>query len=127
MPQKTKNTPMMEQYLKIKEQYSDAFLFYRLGDFYEMFYDDAIKGSQLLELTLTTRNKNAADKIPMCGVPHHAAQNYIDILVEQGYKVAICEQMEDPKLAQGMVKREVIQLVTPGTMIDNSVNEAKKK
>ncbi|MDN2452851.1 DNA mismatch repair protein MutS [Lactobacillus sp. UCMA15818] len=126
MPQKTKNTPMMEQYLKIKEQYSDAFLFYRLGDFYEMFYDDAIKGSQLLELTLTTRNKNAADKIPMCGVPHHAAQNYIDILVEQGYKVAICEQMEDPKLAQGMVKREVIQLVTPGTMIDNSVNEAKK-
>ncbi|MFT8670050.1 MAG: DNA mismatch repair protein MutS [Liquorilactobacillus hordei] len=126
MPQKTKNTPMMEQYLKIKEQYPDAFLFYRLGDFYEMFYDDAIKGSQLLELTLTTRNKNAADKIPMCGVPHHAAQNYIDILIEQGYKVAICEQMEDPKLAQGMVKREVIQLITPGTAIDSSVNEAKE-
>lgn len=125
MPQKTKNTPMMEQYLKIKNQYQDAFLFYRLGDFYEMFYDDAIKGSQILELTLTTRNKNASEKIPMCGVPHHAAQNYIDILVEQGYKVAICEQMEDPKLAQGMVKREVIQLITPGTMIDNSANEAK--
>ncbi|KRL03030.1 DNA mismatch repair protein MutS [Liquorilactobacillus capillatus] len=126
MPQKTKNTPMMEQYLAVKEQYPDAFLFYRLGDFYEMFYDDAIKGSQLLELTLTTRNKNAADKIPMCGVPHHAAQNYIDILVDQGYKVAICEQMEDPKLAKGMVKREVIQLVTPGTMIDPSASEAKE-
>ncbi|GAJ25963.1 DNA mismatch repair protein MutS [Liquorilactobacillus sucicola DSM 21376 = JCM 15457] len=126
MPQKTKNTPMMEQYLAVKEQYPDAFLFYRLGDFYEMFYDDAIKGSQILELTLTTRNKNAADKIPMCGVPHHAAQNYIDILVDQGYKVAICEQMEDPKLAKGMVKREVIQLVTPGTMIDPSASEAKE-
>ncbi|KRL04971.1 DNA mismatch repair protein MutS [Liquorilactobacillus oeni] len=126
MPQKTKNTPMMEQYLSIKRNYPDAFLFYRLGDFYEMFYDDAIKGAQLLELTLTTRNKNAADKIPMCGVPHHAAQNYIDILVDQGYKVAICEQMEDPKLAKGMVKREVIQLVTPGTMIDSSASEAKE-
>lgn len=126
MPQKTKNTPMMEQYLAVKEQYPDAFLFYRLGDFYEMFYDDAVKGSQILELTLTTRNKNAADKIPMCGVPHHAAQNYIDILVDQGYKVAICEQMEDPKLAKGMVKREVIQLVTPGTMIDSSASEAKE-
>lgn len=126
MPQKTKNTPMMEQYLAIKNQYPDAFLFYRLGDFYEMFYEDAIKGSQLLELTLTTRNRNAADKIPMCGVPHHAAQNYIDILVDQGYKVAICEQMEDPKLAQGMVKRAVIQLITPGTMIDSSASEAKE-
>ncbi|GBG94591.1 DNA mismatch repair protein MutS [Ligilactobacillus salitolerans] len=126
MPQKTKNTPMMEQYLKVKEQYPDAFLFYRLGDFYEMFNEDAIKGSQILELTLTSRNRNASDPIPMCGVPHHAAQNYIDILVEQGYKVAICEQMEDPKLTKDMVKREVIQLVTPGTLIDNKAGEAKE-
>ncbi|MHC9536487.1 DNA mismatch repair protein MutS [Dellaglioa sp. BT-FLS60] len=126
MPQKTKQTPMMIQYFDIKAQYPDAFLFYRLGDFYELFYDDAIKGSQLLELTLTTRNKKADDPIPMCGVPHHAAQNYIDILVEKGYKVAICEQVEDPKLAQGMVKREVVQLVTPGTTMDNGVNESKE-
>ncbi len=126
MPQKTKKTPMMEQYMKVKDQYPDAFLFYRLGDFYEMFYDDAIKGSQILELTLTSRNHNASDPIPMCGVPHHAAQNYIDILVDQGYKVAICEQMEDPKLAKGMVKRQVIQLVTPGTLIDTKTGEAKE-
>lgn len=125
MPQKTKKTPMMDQYLKIKAQYPDAFLFYRLGDFYEMFFDDAIKGAQILELTLTNRNKNAAEKIPMCGVPHHAVQNYIDTLVDQGYKVAICEQMEDPKLAKGMVKREVIQVVTPGTMTDTGAKEAK--
>ena len=126
MPQKTKQTPMMEQYIQIKKQYPDAFLFYRLGDFYEMFYDDAIKGSQILELTLTQRNKKAVDPIPMCGVPHHAAQNYIDILVDKGYKVAICEQVEDPKQAKGMVKREVIQLVTPGTIIDESAGEAKE-
>ncbi|MGX5377288.1 DNA mismatch repair protein MutS [Ligilactobacillus sp. LYQ135] len=115
---------MMEQYMEIKKQYPDAFLFYRLGDFYEMFYDDAIKGSQILELTLTQRNRNSKDSIPMCGVPHHAVQNYIDILVDQGYKVAICEQMEDPQSAKGMVKREVIQLVTPGTLMDESANEA---
>lgn len=125
MPQKTKNTPMMEQYLAIKAQYKDAFLFYRLGDFYELFYDDAIKVAQLLELTLTSRNRNADDPIPMCGVPHHSAQGYIDTLVEQGYKVAICEQMEDPKQAKGMVKREVIQLVTPGTLMDGKGIEAK--
>ncbi|GKS81879.1 DNA mismatch repair protein MutS [Ligilactobacillus pabuli] len=126
MPQKTKRTPMMEQYMEVKNQYPDAFLFYRLGDFYEMFYDDAVKGSQILELTLTSRNRNATDPIPMCGVPHHAVQNYIDILVDQGYKVAICEQMEDPKLTKDMVKREVIQLVTPGTLIDGHAGEAKE-
>ena len=126
MPQKTKKTPMMEQYLAVKKQYPDAFLFYRLGDFYEMFYDDAVKGAQILELTLTTRNKNAVDPIPMCGVPHHAAQNYIDILVDKGYKVAICEQVEDPKTAKGMVKREVVQLVTPGTIIDQNAGDAKE-
>lgn len=125
MPQKTKNTPMMEQYLAIKEQYKDAFLFYRLGDFYELFNEDAIKVSQLLELTLTSRNRNADDPIPMCGVPHHSAQGYIDTLVEQGYKVAICEQMEDPKEAKGMVKREVVQLITPGTLMEGKGIEAK--
>lgn len=115
MAKTAKETPMMQQYNAIKAQYPDAFLFYRLGDFYELFNDDAIKGAQILELTLTTRNKNADNPIPMCGVPHHAAQNYIDILVDKGYKVAIVEQMEDPKQAEGMVKRDVVQLVTPGT------------
>lgn len=117
---------MMVQYQKIKDQYPDAFLFYRLGDFYEMFNDDAVKGSQLLELTLTTRSHSSKNPIPMCGVPHKAVQNYVDILVDQGYKVAICEQMEDPKLAKGMVKREVIQLVTPGTQTDTGAAGAKR-
>ncbi|KRM13466.1 DNA mismatch repair protein MutS [Paucilactobacillus suebicus DSM 5007 = KCTC 3549] len=125
MAQATKETPMMKQYQAVKDQYPDAFLFYRLGDFYELFNDDAIKGSQLLELTLTQRNKNSQTPIPMCGVPHHAVQNYIDILIDQGYKVAVCEQMEDPKLAKGMVKREVTRLVTPGTQMDMSGEQAK--
>ncbi|MCI1904489.1 MAG: DNA mismatch repair protein MutS [Enterococcaceae bacterium] len=126
MPQKTKNTPMMQQYFAVKEQYPDAFLFYRLGDFYELFYEDALKIAQLLELTLTSRNKNAEDPIPMCGVPHHAADSYIDTLIDQGYKVAICEQMEDPKTTKGMVKREVIQVVTPGTRMSSQGNAAKE-
>lgn len=126
MPQKTKDTPMMQQYLNIKRDYPDAFLFYRIGDFYEMFYNDAIKGSQLLELTLTARNKNAADPIPMCGVPHHAADSYIEVLVDKGYKVAICEQLEDPKTAKGMVKRGIIKLVTPGTNLEDKPNQSKE-
>ena len=117
---------MMEQYLAIKANYEDAFLFYRLGDFYEMFYDDAIKATQLLEITLTARNRNADEPIPMCGVPYHAARGYIDILIEKGYKVAICEQVEDPKTAKGMVKREVVQLITPGTAIETKNMDAKK-
>ena len=125
MPPETKLTPMMEQYFKIKAAYPDAFLFYRLGDFYELFYTDAIEVSQLLELTLTSRNKNAVDPVPMCGVPYHAAAAYIDTLVEQGYKVAICEQVEDPKTAKGMVKREVVQLVTPGTVMEGKNLSAK--
>ena len=112
---KTADTPMMVQYHEIKKQYPDAFVFYRLGDFYELFEDDAVLGAKLLELTLTARNKNAENPVPMAGIPHHAAQNYIDILVDQGYKVAIVEQMEDPAVAQGMVKRDVVQLITPGT------------
>lgn len=119
MPQKTKDTPMMQQYYEIKEKYKDAFLFYRVGDFYELFEDDAVKGSQILELTLTARNKTAEHPIPMCGVPHHAADTYIQTLVEHGYKVAVCEQVENPQDAEGTtVKREVIKVVTPGTVMD---------
>ena len=125
MTQKIQPTPMMVQYLGIKEQYPDAFLFYRLGDFYELFNEDAIKASQLLEVTLTSRNRNAENPIPMCGVPYHAARGYIDILIEKGYKVAICEQVEDPKTAKGMVKREVVQLITPGTAIESKNIDAK--
>ncbi|NKN30361.1 DNA mismatch repair protein MutS [Weissella cibaria] len=123
---KPKETPMMKQYNEIKAQYPDAFLFYRLGDFYELFNNDAVLGSQLLELTLTQRNKNSAEPIPMAGVPHHAAQNYIDILVDKGYKVAVVEQMENPAEAEGMVKREVVQLVTPGTRMRTSADAAKE-
>ena len=125
MSQKTEHTPMMVQYLGIKKQYPDAFLFYRLGDFYEMFNEDAIKASQLLEVTLTSRNRNAENPVPMCGVPYHAARGYIDVLIEKGYKVAICEQVEDPKTAKGMVKREVVQLITPGTAIESKNMDAK--
>jgi len=121
MPQKTKETPMMEQYLEYKKQYPDAFLLYRVGDFYEMFYDDAVKGSQILELTLTARNKKAGENIPMCGVPHHAIEGYIDTLVDKGYKVAVCDQLENPADAEGkMVKRGVTRVVTPGTIMDKS-------
>lgn len=115
----------MEQYQKVKDQYPDAFLFYRLGDFYELFNDDAVKGAQLLELTLTTRNHSAKNPIPMCGVPHRAVNNYIDILIDKGYKVAICEQMEDPKKAKGMVKRAVTRLITPGTQMDLNGEQAR--
>ncbi|WP_251575926.1 DNA mismatch repair protein MutS [Limosilactobacillus agrestimuris] len=120
-----KMTPMMEQYQKVKDQYPDAFLFYRLGDFYELFNDDAVKGAQLLELTLTTRNHSAKNPIPMCGVPHRAVNSYVDVLIDKGYKVAICEQMEDPKKAKGMVKRAVTRLITPGTQMDLNGDQAK--
>ncbi|WBL13223.1 DNA mismatch repair protein MutS [Sutcliffiella sp. NC1] len=111
-------TPMIQQYLKVKADYEDAFLFFRLGDFYEMFFEDAIKASQELEITLTSREGGGDEKIPMCGVPYHSAPNYIEQLIEKGYKVAICEQVEDPKQAKGVVKREVVQLITPGTVMD---------
>ncbi len=111
-------TPMIQQYLKIKAEYQDAFLFFRLGDFYEMFFDDAIKASQELEITLTSRDGGSEDRIPMCGVPHHSAPGYIEQLVEKGFKVAICEQTEDPRQAKGVVRREVVQLITPGTMME---------
>ncbi|KGP73510.1 DNA mismatch repair protein MutS [Pontibacillus yanchengensis] len=111
-------TPMMQQYLKIKAQQKDAFLFFRLGDFYELFFEDATKAAQELEITLTSREGGEDGRIPMCGVPYHSAANYIKNLVEKGYKVAICEQVEDPKEAKGVVRREVVQLVTPGTVMD---------
>ncbi|WP_042144688.1 DNA mismatch repair protein MutS [Paucisalibacillus sp. EB02] len=116
-----KYTPMMEQYLRIKADHKDAFLFFRLGDFYEMFFEDAIKASRELEITLTKRDGGQDEKIPMCGVPYHSAGNYIKNLVEKGYKVAICEQVEDPKTAKGVVKREVVQLITPGTVMESTM------
>ena len=119
-----KISPGMQQYLDIKQDYPDAFLLFRMGDFYELFYDDAVNAAQILELTLTSRNKNSENPIPMAGVPHHAAAEYIDKLVSLGYKVAVAEQMEDPKKAVGIVKRAVTQVITPGTTIDtaNSVD-----
>ena len=117
---KEKISPGMQQYLDIKENYPDAFLLFRMGDFYELFYEDAVKAAQILEISLTSRNKNADNPIPMAGVPYHSAQAYIDVLVEMGYKVAIAEQMENPKQAVGVVKREVVQVITPGTVVDSS-------
>ena len=114
-------TPMMEQYFQIKNQYKDYLLFYRLGDFYEMFFDDAIVASRELELTLTGRDCGEAERAPMCGVPFHSSEGYIGRLIEKGYKVAICEQVEDPALAKGLVKREVIRVVTPGTLIESDL------
>ncbi|NNV04937.1 DNA mismatch repair protein MutS [Geobacillus sp. C56-T2] len=111
-------TPMIQQYLHIKAQYPDAFLFFRLGDFYELFFDDAIQAAQELEITLTSRDGGGDERVPMCGVPYHSAQGYIEQLIEKGYKVAICEQVEDPKAAKGVVRREVVQLITPGTLME---------
>ena len=119
-------TPMMEQYFEVKEQYKDFLLFYRLGDFYEMFFDDAITASRVLELTLTGRDCGEAERAPMCGVPFHAADTYIGRLIEKGYKVAICEQVEDPATAKGLVKREVIRVVTPGTVIESTLLPEQK-
>ena len=121
----TTYTPMMQQYLAIKSEYEDAFLFYRLGDFYEMFFDDAVKASQILEITLTGRDAGTKERIPMCGVPFHSAKGYIETLVSKGYKVAICEQTEDPKQAKGVVKREVVQLITPGTIMEGKTIDGK--
>jgi len=119
-------TPMMQQYLETKREYSDAILFYRLGDFYEMFFDDAVVVSKELELTLTGKSCGLEERAPMCGVPFHAADTYLNRLVQRGYKVAICEQVEDPKLAKGLVKREVIKVVTPGTNINAGALDENK-
>ncbi len=120
-----KTTPMIKQYLTIKEQYPDAILFYRMGDFYEMFFEDAEKASRILEITLTSRNKKEESPIPMCGVPHKAAKGYIARLIDQGYKVAICDQIENPSAAKGLVKREVVRIITPGMIVENEFLEEK--
>ena len=123
---KSKISPMMRQYLEIKEENEDVILFFRLGDFYEMFFEDAINVSRELELTLTGKNAGLDEKIPMCGIPHHAADIYLDKLIDKGYKVAICEQVEDPKTAKGVVKREVIQVVSKGTIMNGGLLDEKK-
>ncbi|RXI97931.1 DNA mismatch repair protein MutS [Anaerobacillus alkaliphilus] len=121
------HTPMIKQYLTIKAHYKDAFLFFRLGDFYEMFFDDAKLAAQELEITLTSRGTGVdSERIPMCGVPYHAAEQYIQQLIEKGYKVALCEQTEDPKQAKGVVRREVVKLITPGTVMEGKIIQEKE-
>jgi DNA mismatch repair protein MutS len=117
---------MMEQYLKIKEKYKDAILFFRLGDFYEMFFEDAKIAARVLDIALTARNKGGGEKAPMAGVPYHSADSYIAKLIEQGFKVAICEQLEDPAEANGLVERDVIRVITPGTIIDSDILQDKE-
>ena len=119
---RTKLSPMMVQFMEIKDKHEDCIIFFRLGDFYEMFFDDAIIASRELELTLTGKNAGLEERVPMCGVPHHAYASYIDALIEKGYKVAVVEQLEDPKATKGMVKRDVVQIVTKGTRIDNNLD-----
>ncbi|WP_163536866.1 DNA mismatch repair protein MutS [Gracilibacillus sp. YIM 98692] len=119
-------TPMIQQYLNIKAEYKDCFLFFRLGDFYEMFFDDAKKAAIELEITLTSRDGGGDERIPMCGVPFHSSESYIKALIDKGYKVAICEQVEDPKAAKGVVRREVVQLITPGTVMEGNMLDDKE-
>ena len=119
-------TPMMQQYMDTKEQYKDCILFYRLGDFYEMFFEDAVTASKELEITLTGKACGLEERAPMCGVPYHAVEGYLNKLVSRGYKVAICEQVEDPKAAKGIVRREVVRIVTPGTNLNvNALDDTK--
>lgn len=119
-------TPMMQKYMETKKEYQDCILFYRLGDFYEMFFDDALTASKELEITLTGKNCGLEERAPMCGVPYHAMESYLNKLVSKGYKVAICEQVEDPKMAKGLVKREVVRVVTPGTNLDTQALDETK-
>ena len=119
---RSKLSPMMQQYMEIKDKYEDCIIFFRLGDFYEMFFDDAILTSRILELTLTGKQAGLEERVPMCGIPHHAYVSYVDELIDKGYKVAICEQLEDPKEVKGMVKRDVIQVITKGTRIDSNID-----
>ncbi len=119
---RTKLSPMMLQYMEIKDKYEESIIFFRLGDFYEMFFDDAITASRVLELTLTGKQAGLDERVPMCGIPHHAYSSYADTLIEKGYKVAICEQLEDPKETKGMVKRDVVQVITKGTRLDSNID-----
>src|SRR3989440_5606251 len=116
------STPLMRQYTAIKKEYPHALLFFRLGDFYELFFDDAVVAARELQITLTSRNKEKGISVPMCGVPYHAVEGYIAKLIRKGFKVAICEQMEDPRLAKKLVRREVTRVVTPGTAADSSLS-----
>ena len=117
---------MMQHYLNMKEKYADCVLFYRLGDFYEMFFEDAVRVSKILDLTLTGRDCGLEERAPMCGIPYHAADGYIAKLVAAGEKVAICEQLSDPKAGKGLVERDVVRVVSAGTLIDESMLEAGK-
>src|SRR5437899_3835891 len=119
-------TPMLRQYQELKQQHPGTLLFFRLGDFYELFFDDAITGARELQITLTARHKERGDPIPMCGVPHHSAANYIARLVRKGYRVAICEQTEDASKTKKLVRREVVRIVTPGTPIDPQLLEPRE-
>ena len=119
-------TPMMQQYISIKKDYPDSILFFRMGDFYEMFNEDATIASQILEIALTSRNKNKENPTPMCGIPHHSSRSYIAKLIKSGKKVAICEQTEDSRLAKGLVKRQVVRVITPGTTLDDNLLDPKK-
>ena len=118
-------TPMIRQYLDAKARAGDAFLFFRLGDFYELFFEDAVRAAELLGITLTARSKGA-DRVPMCGVPFHAARRYLARLLEAGHKVAICEQVEAPGSGPGIVRREIVRIVTPGTVLDEDVLDASR-
>src|SRR5512133_902834 len=120
------STPLMRQYNSIKEQVPNALLMFRLGDFYELFFEDAITAARELEITLTARNKEKGAAIPMCGVPYHAAEGYVAKLIQKGYRVAICDQMEDPRIAKKLVKREITRIVTPGTATDSQVLRSRE-
>src|SRR4029077_405724 len=119
-------TPAMRQYLDAKQQHRDAILLFRMGDFYEMFYEDALVAARALDLTLTSRAKDSNGGIPMCGVPFHAADSYIGRLIKKGFRVAICDQVEDPRKAKGLVKREVVRVVSPGTLTDAGYLDARE-
>lgn len=123
---KSGQTPVMRQYTAAKAAHPDALLLFRMGDFYELFYDDAVVAARALDLTLTSRNKGAVDEVPMAGVPHHAASGYIQKLLEQGFKVALCEQMADPAKTKGIVPREVVRVVTPGIVYDDASLDARR-
>ncbi|HEX5966301.1 MAG TPA: hypothetical protein VFY51_10220, partial [Pyrinomonadaceae bacterium] len=120
------STPMLRQYQELKQQHPGTLLLFRLGDFYELFFDDAVTGARELQITLTARQKESGNPIPMCGVPHHSAANYIARLVRKGYRVAICEQTEDAGKTKKLVRREVVRIVTPGTPIDPQLLEARE-
>ena len=126
MPMSEFSTPLMRQYSAIKERHPNALLFFRLGDFYELFFEDAIVAAKELQITLTSRNKEKGQAVPMCGVPYHAAEGYIARLIRKGFRVAVCDQMEDPRFAKKLVKREVTRVVTPGTAIDPQLLEPRE-